>query len=228
MKTTNFKIATKLLLISILTTSLLFSCKKNKDEVIIDGNAKFRVVNAVQGSAAQDFYQGDKKVSTTAIAYAQASDYLTVKAGNSTISFKTAGTQTVNATNNVGANNDISYTVFYANNLNGSGEIIGYADNNSQPASGKARVRFLNLGGVLTNAINVSLSNGDAIITGLAFGNMSNYGVIDANVDLKFSLVGGVTSTVIPGSSFQAGKIYTIWFDAANTTTAQYHIVAQN
>ncbi|SFG76480.1 DUF4397 domain-containing protein [Pedobacter insulae] len=228
MKTNNFQIATKLLLITILSTTLFLSCKKNEDEVIVYGDAKFKVVNAVQGSSAQDFYQGDTKVTTTAVAYGEVSDYLTVKAGTSTISFKTAGTQTVNASNTVGANTDINYTLFYVNNLNGSGEIIGFADSNAQPASGKAHVRFLNLGGVLTNAINISVNSGQELLTGLAFGKISNYGAIDANVDLKFSLVGSVSSTVIPGSSFQSGKTYTVWFDAANTTTAQYHIVAQN
>ncbi len=228
MKTIDFRTPTKLLLITFLSTTLLLSCKMRDDEDIVYGNAKFRVVNAAQGSATQDFYQNDTKISTTAIAYGQATDYLTVKAGNSTVYFKTAGSQTVNATGSVGINNDVSFTVFYTNNVSGTGQVVGFSDNNTAPATGRARVRFLNLGGILTNAINVTSSNGDPVLSGLAYGNVSTYTPIDANADLKFSLAGGLTTTVIPGSSFQEGKIYTVWFDAANTTTAQYHIVTQN
>ena len=228
MKTMNLQTAVKFLLLTLLSTSLLFSCKKIDDEPIVYGDAKFRVVNAVQGSAAQDFYQGDTKINTSAIAYGESSAYLTVKAGNSTISFRSGGGQTVNAINNVGVNTNESFTVFYTSNLNGAGEIVGYLDNNVTPAAGKIHLRFLNLGRVLTNAINISDGNGNSLLNGLGYGIVSEYGVIDANTELKFSLVGGVTSTVIPGSSFQAGKTYIVWFDAANTTTAQYHIVAQN
>ncbi len=228
MKTIDFKTATKLLLITLLSTTVLLSCKMRDDDDIVYGNAKFRVVNAAQGSAAQDFYQNDTKISTTAIAYGQATDYLTVKAGNSAVYFKTAGSQTVNATGSVGINNDVSFTVFYTNNASGTGQVVGFSDNNTTPATGKSHVRFLNLGGILTNAINITFSNGDPLLSGLAYGNVSDYRIVDANADLKFTLAGGITTTVIPGSSFQAGKIYTVWFDAANTTTAQYHIVAQN
>ncbi len=219
MKTTNFKTATKLLLTTFLSTILLFSCKMKDDDEIIYGNAKFRVVNAAQGSTAQDFYQNDTKISTTAIAYGQATDYLTVKAGNSAVYFKSAGTQTVNATGSVGINNDVSFTVFYINNANGSGQVVGVADNNTPPAAGKARVRFVNMGSVLTNAINVTQSNGSSLLAGLVYGNLTEYFAIDANADLKFALAGDLTTTTIPGSSFQAGKIYTVWFDAANTIT---------
>jgi hypothetical protein len=228
MKTINTQRVVKLLLLTLFSTTLFFSCKKLDDEPIVYGDAKFRIVNAVQGSAAQDLYQGDTKITTSAIAYGEASGYLTVKAGNSTISFRSGGGQTVNAINSVGVNTNDSYTVFYTSNLNGSGEITGYTDNNTVPAAGKIHIRFLNLGGVLTNAINISYSDGRTLFNGLGYKNVTEYGVIDANTELKFSLVGGANSTVIPGSSFQAGKTYMVWFDAANTTTAQYHIVAQN
>jgi hypothetical protein len=228
MKTMNIHTAAKFLLLTLLSTTLFFSCKKLDDEPIVYGDAKFRVVNAVQGSAAQDLYQGDTKISTTAVAYGEASAYLTVKAGNSTISFRSGSGQTVNAINSVGVNTNESYTVFYTSSLSGSGEIVGYTDNNVAPAAGKVHLRFLNLGGVLTNAINISYSDGRTLFNGLGYKNVTEYGVIDANTELKFSIVGGANTTVIPGSTFQAGKTYMIWFDAANTTTAQYHVVAQN
>lgn len=219
---------TKMMVIAFVASTIFLSCKKNDDEVIVYGNAKFKLVNAAQGSSAQDFYQGDTKINTTAIAYGETSEYLTLKAGSSTVSFKSAADQTVSATQNIGVNTDVNYTVFYVKNSSGSGEITGYPESNAQPPTGKAGVRFVNLGASLTNAIIVSFNSGEPLTSALSFGNSTNYAVVDPTVDLKFSNVGSTTSTVILGSSFQAGKLYTVWFDAADATTAQHHIVVQN
>lgn len=218
----------KIMVIAFVASTIFLSCKKNDDEVIVYGNAKFKLINAAQGSVAQDFYQGDTKINTTAVAYGESSDYLTLKAGSSTVFFKSAVDQTVSATGNIGINTDVNYTVFYVKNSIGSGEITGYPESNAQPPAGKAGVRFVNLGAILTNALTVSFNNGEPLTTALSFGNSTNYAVIDPSVDLKFSTMGSTTSTVILGSSFQAGKLYTVWFDAANATTAQHHIVVQN
>ncbi|MGF1925309.1 MAG: DUF4397 domain-containing protein [Bacteroidia bacterium] len=222
MKSVTFKMVLGLLICS----TLLVACKR--EEEIIDGNAKFRLVNAFQGSQSQDFYQGDTKISTTAIAYGEASDYLTVKAGASTVAFKSANTQDVSASGSIGINNDISYTVFYAKNSTGVGEITGYPETNTAPPAGKAGVRFVNLGAALTSAVLVSFSTGEPITNSLGFGNITGYAVLDPTAELKFSLLGSVNSAIIPAATFQGGKLYTVWFDAANTTTAQYHVVAQN
>ncbi|MES2418654.1 MAG: DUF4397 domain-containing protein [Bacteroidota bacterium] len=213
----------------ILMISVLFAaCKKNNDEVVVNGEAKIKAVNTVQGSDSQDFYQNDTKLNTNAVAYAQSTEYLTVKGGVSSLFFKATGTQNVSASVNAGLANDASYTVFYYSDASGSGQIKGYEDDNTAPTSSKAKVRFINLGSALNNTINVNVAGGSTILTGLSYGNISAYSNIDANVDLSLTVLGSVTTTVIPGSSFQAGKIYTVWFDAANATTAQYHVVAQN
>ncbi len=218
----------KMMVIAFVSTTLFLSCKKNDDEVIVYGNAKFNLINAVQGSAAQDFYQGDTKINISPIAYGEPSGYLTLKAGASTIFFKSAVDQTLNATENIGINTDVNYSVFYTKNSAGTAQIIGYPESNAQPPAGKAGVRFVNLGAALTSTVTVSNNIGEVLITSLTYGNITNYAVIDPSVNLKFSTVGDVNSTVIMGSLFQAGKLYTVWFDATNATTAQYHIVAQN
>lgn len=219
---------TSIMIVAFVAATLFLSCKKLSDEVIVYGNAKFKLVNATQGSVAQDFYQGTTKINTTAIGYAETSDYLTLKAGASTVFFKSAIDQSVSATGNIGINTDVNYTVFYVKNGSGAGEITGYPESNAQPPTGKAGVRFVNLGATLTSTLTVGFNTGEPLTTALSFGNSTNYAVIDPAVDLKFSTLGSTTSTVILGSSFQAGKLYTVWFDAVSPTTAQYHIVAQN
>ncbi|RYF13024.1 MAG: DUF4397 domain-containing protein [Flavobacteriales bacterium] len=218
-------------LIAIIGISLisLSSCKKDNvnNDPIEFGDAKLKVVNAVQGSASQDFYQGDTKLSTTPIAFGESSPYLTVKAGNSVISYRNTGTTTATATSSLGVYTNDSYTIFYVSSATGAGSIVGFPDDLVAPATGKAKLRFVNLGAALNNTINVSLAGGTALVTGLQYGRSTTYGVIDANTALTANVLGSATIS-IPGSTFQSGKIYTIWFDAASTTTINYHVVEQN
>jgi len=207
---------------------LMSSCKKNNDDVIVEGTANLRVVNSVQGSSAQDFYQRDTKLTTSAVAYGESSGYLTAQSGASTVSFRNSGSTSANASANVGIKANASYTVFYYTNATGAAQLNGYEDDNSAPASGKSKVRFVNVGSALANSISVVATGGASLTTGLTFGYSSSYSTIDANTALNVNILGSANTTVIPGTTFQSGKIYTIWFDAANTTTANYHVIVQN
>ena len=208
----------------------LSSCKKDPDpEPIVFGDAKISITNTVSGSNAQDFYQNDTKLTSTAVAYAQSSPYLTVKAGNSALSFRNTGSTNVTATTTVGLETNASYRVFYYSNSAGGARITGFGIDNTLPAAGKAKVKFINLGPALNNTLNVSVAGGAALLAGLAFEEpRSNYVTIDANTALEFSVLGSGLTSAIPAANFIAGKIYTVWFDAANATTAQFHIIQEN
>lgn len=210
---------------------LISSCKKNDDtyEPIVYGDANIRVTNTVSGSNSQDFYQGDTKLTTTAVAYGETSSLLKLKAGNSVISFKNTGTTSNTASFNAGLETNVNYTVFYYTNQAGTGIITGAGDDTVTPAAGKIKVRFANFGSVLNNTLNVSIAGGASILTGLGFGNITNgYATIDASSNLDFTVLNSGITASIPNTNFASGKIYTIWFDAANTTTAKFHIIQQN
>lgn len=210
------------------------SCKKDLEqeiEPIEYGNAKISVTNTVSGSNAQDFYQNDTKLSSTAVAYEQTSSYFTVKAGNSVISFRNAGSTAASAALQVGLNTDLSYTAFYYVDQSGTARITGFSDDQTAPAAGKIKVRFVNLAPALNNTLNVSLADNTALANGVSFGNVSpqnSYLTIDATSALQVSVVNSGISIPIPATNFTSGKIYTIWFDAATTTTAKFHVIQQN
>lgn len=226
MKTYFNKKSVKLFTLLIGLVLFISSCKKLEEaEPIVYGNAKIRVVNTVNGSLAQDFYQGSEKKSTTAIAYGQFSDYLVVAAGNSTVSFKNTGTTTTTATQSIGTYTDASYTAFTATNSTGGVQIIGFEDDTVAPAAGKAKVRFVNLGTAFNNTVNIT-SGGVAIVTGLQLGYSSAYSTVDETAVLNVQVIGG-TAVTVP-TTLQSGKIYTIWLDAATTTTANIHVIQQN
>jgi hypothetical protein len=208
-------------------TILLSSCKKDSTPIVY-ADAKVRIVNANATSSTQDFYQNDVKISTTALAYGSASTgYYTVKGGPSSFAFRDSGTATLTASRNVSVGENGSYTIFYYKDASGNGDLTGFLDDNTAPATGKARVRFLNFGFSFNNAINVSYaSTGTLIVNGLGL-DISSYYSIDPNTDLGVAVIGS-PATVIQGSNFVAGKIYTVWFDATSATTANYHVVVQN
>lgn len=209
--------------------AMLFSSCKKDSTPIVYGDAKVRTVNAHSTSSAQHFYQNDVKLSTTAVAYGTASsDYIVVKGGPSVISFKDATTGTATAAANVGIDEGSSYTVFYYKNSAGSGDITGFKDDNTAPASGKAKVRFLNMGFTLNNTLNITYASSGAVIVNDLGLSMSNYASIDANTDLGVLVLGSPVTGIIAGSNFVAGKIYTVWFEAASPTSVTYHVVAQN
>ncbi|TKC02487.1 DUF4397 domain-containing protein [Pedobacter cryotolerans] len=212
---------------------LLSSCKKDVEqeiEPIEYGNAKMSVTNTVSGSNAQDFYQNDTKLTTAAVAYAQTSPYLTLKAGNSVISFRNAGSTAVSVALQAILNTDLSYTVFYYVDQSGTARMNGFSDDQTAPAAGKIKVRFVNLAPALNNTLNVSLADNTALVNGLSFGNANTNGylVLDATAALQVSVVNSGISVPIPATNFTSGKIYTIWFDAATTTTAKFHVIQQN
>lgn len=214
--------------VSILSISFFCSCKKNEVKAI-SGEGKIRSVNAVIGSNPQFFYCNDLKVSVNPMAYGEFNtDYYKVPVGAINISFRNSLNGEVTVSANGGINPGTAYTAFYYASTNGKGMITVLEDNNVVPASNKIKVRFLSLSNVFNNTINVNLSNGTALVTGLSYYKYTDYYNVDFGTALEVLVNGAVVKTSIPSTSFQAGKIYTVWFDAVNPTECKYHIVVQN
>lgn len=225
MKTTINKLISSLAFATVLVFSIS-SCKKDKDD---DGQFKATLtfVNTVEGSAAQDAYVNDSKVSTSAVAYGSTSNSVTTSTGSKTVSFKNSGSSTVTASANVNVDINSSQTVFLVKQADGSYAVSTYLSDNTA-ASGKAKVRFINVAPLLTGAINVTYATGGSVISALAFKAASAYQTVDANTALNVNMSGSLETTTIAGSELQAGKIYTIWFDSSTTTKVKYHVVVQN
>lgn len=203
------------------------SCKKDSDDEA-QVTATVAVVNAAEGSTAQDVYVDDSKASTSAIAYGSSASNVTTIVGSRTISFKNSGTSTVTASGSVNVGANATQTVYLSKLANGSLTVSTYANESSAPTSGKAKVRFINLAPLLTSTINVTTSTGAAVVSALTLRATSAYQEINAATAFNVTMSGSLEVTTIAGSEIQAGKIYTIWFDSATTTKAKYHIVVEN
>lgn len=199
------------------------SCKKDDDTIL---NAKLSFVNTVEGSTAQDVYINDLKVNTSAVAYSNVVSDISTSAGSKTVSFKNTGSATVTAKADINVETNASHTAFLVKHANGDFAVSTYANDNSS-ASGKVKVRFINVAPLLSSTVNVATSAGTSLVSALAFTAASTYQTIDANTSLNVAMSGSLEVTTIAGSELQAGKIYTIWFDSSTSTKVKYHIIVE-
>ncbi len=200
------------------------SCKDDTDENV-DTTVSLTLVNTVEGSSNQDFYLNDSK-SNSNLSYGSSASISTTT-GTKTAVFKNTGSTTANATTTVNITANSNQSLFFVKQADGSYSINAYANENAS-TSGKAKVRFINVSSTLLAAVNVTTSTGTSLVSALAFKAASAYQTIDANTSLNVNTTGSLETTTISGTEFQAGKVYTVWFDSATTTKVKYHIIVQN
>lgn len=207
---------------------LLSSCSKRNDpqpEPV--GEARVKYVNAVEGSAAQDLYVNDTKKTTTSVAYGGNSDYLIFTSGINLFSSVNAGSTTANASSQqVQIPIGTYLTALYYKKSTGALALALLGDD-MVAASGKAKVRFVNLNGFLAANIAVAVTGGANLIPSVPYETLSDYIQVDAGTKFTLSAAGVVTAPVVDGA-LQAGKNYTIWIDGTNATTLTGHVILQN
>lgn len=219
------KVAFGIALMSLIT--LFAACKKSDPVEEPVGEIKIKAVNTVIGSADQDFYVNGTLKSTASLSYGQASAYLTATSGINTVSFNDKGTMVANATTTEGIPIDYHVTAFYYKSPEGIIRATIIPDDMAAPASGKAKVRFINLNSFLNNSIAIGIEGGASLIPAHGYGSVSNYLSVDPGV--KFTFLGiGMATAVSFDAGITAGKIYTIWVDGATSATLTAHTIVQN
>ncbi|TCD11103.1 DUF4397 domain-containing protein [Pedobacter frigidisoli] len=203
----------------------VFSCKKhNPDEVAI-GEAKMKVVNAVQTEVNQDVYVDDTKLTTVALAFGETSNYIKIPSGNRSVSFK-GSTNPTNAALNFTPS--ITYTTFLVSNRAGVREIVNYEDNLSNNEPTKAKIKLISLTSFFNTGINVSVQAGTQFVNNLAFKEASTYFTVEAGMNLRYTVVGSGIVKTLDGTNLEAGKIYTIWFSGTTSASLDAHIITDN
>ncbi|WP_316813285.1 DUF4397 domain-containing protein [Pedobacter heparinus] len=207
-------------------TILLASCKKNDPVPEPVGEARVKHVNAVEGSAAQELYVNNAKLTTSAVAYGSNSDYLVFTSGISTFASADAGATTANASAQGNVQIGSNLTAIYY--INGDGtKVLAVLGDDMTTASGKAKVRFININSFLKANIAVALTGGSNLIPSVGYETASNYIQVDAGTKFTLSAAGVITAPVVDGT-LQAGKNYTIWIDGSSATELRGHVILQN
>jgi hypothetical protein len=204
---------------------LASSCVKPKNTPT--GDAHVRFVNAVVGSPSQDVYINNVLVSSGKIPYGGQTQYMTYTAGISEIAFVDGITHISQAVENYGSDIGDYATVYFYSNLQGTLTAGGIKDNMTLPATGKARVRFINLDYNQLNTITMGVVGGANLFTSLPLATASTYFDVDPGTKFQPS-ASGVTTAPVLDFSLHEGKIYNIWLSGASATEIYGNAILQN
>ncbi|WP_406825899.1 DUF4397 domain-containing protein [Pedobacter sp. KACC 23697] len=225
MKVYNYRSTILFLLIASCSIALS-SCQKDNPGDVVKGQAKLKIVNASAADVHQDVYLDNEKLTTSALAFGETSEYVKIPSGNRSVSY--TGTNNTSVDTLLNFTPSITYTTFLITNKKGELEIVNYEDNLSNTESTKAKIKLINLTPTFATGINVMVEGGTQFVNGLAFKEASNYFTVNTGVNLRYSVVGAGSIKTIDAKSLEGGKIYTIWFSGATAVTLTAHIITDN
>jgi len=223
---TNLSTPFKTLFLLITCSLALVSCKKHDPDVVVNGASKVKMINAVQTESNQEVYFDGTKLTSTALAFAESTDYLKVNSGSRNVSFK--GINNVTTQGIINFTPSLTYTTFLVSDRNGNREVVSYEDNLSNTEAGKAKIKLINLTPNFTTGINVTVQGGTQFVNGLQYKEASNYFTVDAGMNLRFNVLGSGSIKTIDGTLLEGGKIYTIWFSGVTAAALESHVVVDN
>jgi len=204
----------------------IISCKKSETDVVVKGQAKIKVVNAIQADTKNDVYLDNEKLTNTALAFGETSEYVKIFSGERSLTF--TDTNNLNTNTNFNFTPSLTYSSFLVSDKNGNREILNYEDNLSISDMTTAKIRLINLTPYFSTGINVSIQTGSPFVNALLFKEASNYFTLEAGADLKYNVVGSGNIKTIPASELLPGKIYSIWFSGLTSANLQAHLIVDN
>lgn len=222
------KLSAAAILLAVVTA--FSSCKKD-DDIDENGSANVKVVNASSTSSAQGFYLASKTVVQGGLTFGNGSSgYISVNSGNNLqLQFKNDGSSSAYATGEYDLDKGGYYTIFLA----GDGQaarVQVYADDMSEPSSGKAKVRFIHLSDAAPVNVDIRRGSGDNLAANLARNSSSSYIELDPGV-LSLQVFAAGQSTSIGNfdlTAFAAGKIYTVYVTGSTAEDISVHQVTHN
>lgn len=206
--------------VAFLAIGALSSCEK--DDVDEFGSAQLKVVNASPESGTQNFYLLGN-VLKEGLGYGDYSSFISTNSGNRlSASFKNQNNGAEYADGELWMSNNKQYTVY----LVGSGSdarLKQFEDDLSSPASGKAKIKFIHLSDGAPSDLRIKDASGDILINNISRNIESGYKSINAGT-FSFSVSNTGTGNLVGNfqlDSFEAGKVYTIYFAGESSSTIQ-------
>ncbi|WP_299822720.1 DUF4397 domain-containing protein [uncultured Pontibacter sp.] len=202
----------RFLLLAVLPTVFLAACDDDDDLNLLENNAQVLVVHASPDAPAVDLYVDDVKANMTALNYPGNTGYMDVESGSRNIKVTPAGATTSNAVINADLRLDENqaYSVFAINTLSNI-EALVLEDNLTEPASGKAHVRFVHLSPDAPN-VDIAVANGPVLFSDIAFKENTAFTPVDAGTYTLEVRAAGTTPAVLSTQVQLAnGGIYTIF-----------------
>jgi hypothetical protein len=205
MKNSLSMLASILLLSAIMVFS---SCDKDEDKTY----ANVMVTHASPDAPGVDLLIDNDKQNSSALTYPNNTGYLEVESGTRNIKVNVSGTSTTVINADLTLDKDTYYSIFAVDSV-ADITAIAFEDDLSEPASGKAHVRFIHLSPDAP-AVDIALAGSGAVVFGdVVFKEGTAFTPLDAgtyNLDVRVAGTSTV-ALVLPAITLQAGKIYTVF-----------------
>lgn len=210
----------KAIIAAVTLSVALLSCSKTQDYTVVDISG-LSLIQASPTTEKLDVYVDNSKATVSDFVYGSKIDYLNAYSGNRVLrlSKKDAGvalkTEMVTLFTNKG------YSLFVIDKLENV-KFLLLEDDLTKPATGKARIRFVNLSAD-AEALNLAIEGKPTdLATNKAFKEYSDFETIDAGDNVKFIVKNKTTGNIetsIADVKIEAGKIYTIYVKGLKAAT---------
>jgi hypothetical protein len=172
--------------------------------------SKVKVVHASPDAPGVDLLV-DNVVAGTNLTFPNNTGYLSVNSGTKNIKVNVSGTSTTAIEADLLFSAYENYSVFAVDQVSNISALV-LEDDLTEPASGKAHVRFVHLSPDAP-AVDITLTDGTVVFGNISFKEFTQFTPLDAaSYDLQVRLTG--TNTVVlelPGIALQNGTIYTVF-----------------
>jgi hypothetical protein len=187
----------------------LQGCKKQTNTISAD-TSSLNVVNASPGTLSFNFFLNNVFVAGPSLAYTDRSGYIESYSGATKFDASVGGTSQLILTSTINLVSKKYYTLFFAG-PNQSPTLVFAEDDLFPPATGKAKLRFINLSPD-SPALDLTTKNGATLFGARNYKSVSDFIEIDP-ATYSFQLKAGTSTAVaeLINIPIDAGKIYTIW-----------------
>jgi hypothetical protein len=191
----------------------LAGCKlDDNDTPVQPATAYVSLYNASPNSPGLSIKVDKRTVNGNAFDYAEHTGYLRFYTGDRLLEFGPFGASNVVADTTVKFEEDKAYSVFVVDDFQNP-DVLVLNDDTPQPATGKAKVRFLNLSPDAPE-INLAVAGNDsALFSGQSFKETSDFIEVDAKeYDFQVKLTSGNGDMLlsVPDINLQDGWMYTV------------------
>lgn len=203
-----FKLTVRYAFVGLLGLTLLSSCKKDDAYNFEDTlHSRVNLINASPDAPAARLYVDDVLRTPNGVNFGEASGYNDTFSGDQDVLIKSASGEATLASTNSNFDVETSYTYFLVGQ-NSSLGTLAVTDDLVAPASGKAKIRYVNAS---PNATGATLNNGTTVVVGAQnFRGVAPSTVVNTG-SYTLTVRSGLAISAPLNISLESGKIYTIY-----------------
>ncbi|MBG6233946.1 hypothetical protein IWX76_000501 [Pedobacter sp. CAN_A7] len=199
------------LVTALIGSAVFFNSCKNDIDNTSPGIAALSIINAYPSTNTLDFYIGGQRLNNTGFAFGGKIDYFTAYEGTHTSKVTLNNSATTLANKSIPLKAGVYHSLYLVGAAADSVQYLLLDDQISQPAAGKAHVRFINLSPNTTD-LSLELTGDTTGFKNKAFKGFTNFKPVTA-AKSSFVLRNAANGVVATRDTvnLQNGKIYTIY-----------------